>query len=164
MSRFQEHLAAQLDEIRSAGLWKAERVIQTPQSSRIGVPDDRKVLNLCANNYLGLADHPEILAAAKEGLDRWGLRDGLGEIYLRNAVGSSAARREAQRISAHTMTRFFTHRASTQTAVCLRRFLQTKTRSFPTPSTMRASSTVCGFAKRSGFATPTTIWQTWKRS
>ncbi|MFP6763289.1 MAG: glycine C-acetyltransferase [Planctomycetaceae bacterium] len=71
-SRFQECLAGKAAEIRSAGLWKAERVIETPQNARIGVPGDRKVLNLCANNYLGLSDHPEILNAAKTGLDRWG--------------------------------------------------------------------------------------------
>lgn len=92
MSRFQEHLAAQLDEIRSAGLWKAERVIQTPQSSRIGVPDDRKVLNLCANNYLGLADHPEILAAAKEGLDRWGY----GMASVRFICGTQSVHRQLE--------------------------------------------------------------------
>ena len=92
MSRFQEHLAAQLDEIHSAGLWKAERVIQTPQRSRIGVPDDRKVLNLCANNYLGLADHPEIEAAAKEGLDRWGY----GMASVRFICGTQSVHRQLE--------------------------------------------------------------------
>ena len=60
------------DEIRSAGLFKAERVIVSPQGSSIRVADGAEVLNLCANNYLGLADDPRIVAAAKEALDRWG--------------------------------------------------------------------------------------------
>jgi glycine C-acetyltransferase len=65
-------ISGELDEIRSAGLFKAERVIVTPQGSSIRVSDGARVLNLCANNYLGLADDPRIVAAAKEALDRWG--------------------------------------------------------------------------------------------
>ncbi|MFT4546495.1 MAG: glycine C-acetyltransferase, partial [Verrucomicrobiales bacterium] len=63
---------SELEEIRAAGLFKSERVINTPQSSRIDVPGHPGVLNLCANNYLGLADHPDIIAASKDALDRWG--------------------------------------------------------------------------------------------
>lgn len=70
--RFQEHLATQLDAIRAAGTFKAERVIQTPQGTHVRVSDGKPVLNLCANNYLGLAQHPEIIAAAHKGLDDWG--------------------------------------------------------------------------------------------
>ena len=67
------HLVSQLEEIRRAGLEKQERVLTGPQGSLVGVLDrDREVLNLCANNYLGLADHPAVVAAAKEALDRWG--------------------------------------------------------------------------------------------
>ncbi|HET7530134.1 MAG TPA: glycine C-acetyltransferase [Mycobacteriales bacterium] len=66
-----DELRTTLDEIRSAGLYKAERVITSPQQATIGVGDD-EVLNLCANNYLGLADHPAVLAAARDALDRWG--------------------------------------------------------------------------------------------
>ncbi len=62
----------ELSEIRSAGLFKAERVIVSPQGSSIRVGDGKEVLNLCANNYLGLADDPRIVAAAKQALDRWG--------------------------------------------------------------------------------------------
>jgi glycine C-acetyltransferase len=68
----QSHLAAQLDEIRRAGLYKSERPITTPQNAHIGVSARPDLLNLCANNYLGLADHPEIIAAAHEALQRWG--------------------------------------------------------------------------------------------
>ena len=67
-----QHLAAQLDEIRTAGLFKGERVITSPQGPRVGVLEHEPVLNLCANNYLGLADHPEVIAAAHEALDKWG--------------------------------------------------------------------------------------------
>ncbi len=67
-----QEVSGELDEIRSAGLYKAERVIVSPQGSSIRVGDGKEVLNLCANNYLGLADDPRIVAAAKEALDRWG--------------------------------------------------------------------------------------------
>ena len=68
------HLSRQLDEIREAGLFKQERVITTPQSARIRVETERAgdLLNMCANNYLGLANHPELVKAAQEALDRWG--------------------------------------------------------------------------------------------
>ncbi|MDX6223630.1 MAG: glycine C-acetyltransferase [Frankiales bacterium] len=65
-------LQTTLDEIKAAGLWKGERIITTPQRAEIGVSTGPDVLNLCANNYLGLADHPALIAAAKEALDRWG--------------------------------------------------------------------------------------------
>lgn len=68
-------IATTLDEIREAGLFKPERVIGTPQSAAVTVTGGGRpgeVLNFCANNYLGLADHPEVLAAAKDALDRWG--------------------------------------------------------------------------------------------
>jgi glycine C-acetyltransferase len=67
-----EELRTQLDEIRSAGLYKQERVLATPQSAHVKVTAGRETLNLCANNYLGLADHPALVEAAKEALDRWG--------------------------------------------------------------------------------------------
>ncbi|HEV2027665.1 MAG TPA: glycine C-acetyltransferase [Candidatus Dormibacteraeota bacterium] len=69
--RMQSHLVHELEEIRRAGLEKQERVLTGPQGSVVKVLD-REVLNLCANNYLGLADDPAIVAAAKEALDRWG--------------------------------------------------------------------------------------------
>ena len=61
-----------LDEIRAAGLYKEERVITTPQNVEIVVEDGTRVLNFCANNYLGLANHPELIAAAKQALDDHG--------------------------------------------------------------------------------------------
>lgn len=68
----QEELKRQLDEIRQAGLYKQERIIATPQGARIAVKGGREVLNFCANNYLGLANHPQVIAAAKATLERWG--------------------------------------------------------------------------------------------
>lgn len=67
-----QRYADTLDEIRDAGLFKAERVITGPQSAEITLKDGRTVLNFCANNYLGLADHPDIIAAAKDALDTHG--------------------------------------------------------------------------------------------
>ncbi|MGA0845114.1 MAG: glycine C-acetyltransferase [Luteolibacter sp.] len=68
---FQAHLSKKLDEIREAGTYKHERAISTPQDTKVRVSSD-PVINLCANNYLGLAQHPAIRAAAHEALDRWG--------------------------------------------------------------------------------------------
>ena len=70
--RFQEHLSSQLKQVREAGLYKAERVLTGAQQAHVGVVGRREVLNLCANNYLGLANHPEVVKAAKSALDRWG--------------------------------------------------------------------------------------------
>lgn len=64
-------LKAELYEIRAAGLYKGERVIDTPQAARVSV-GERSVLNMCANNYLGLANHPEVIEAARDALDEWG--------------------------------------------------------------------------------------------
>jgi glycine C-acetyltransferase len=81
-SSFQAHLEKTLGEIEAAGLYKRERVIATPQRSHVGLSSSTtvaaapgaqgNVLNFCANNYLGLADHPEIIRAAHAALDRWG--------------------------------------------------------------------------------------------
>ena len=66
------HLEVQLEKIRQAGTYKHERVIMTPQGATIRVADGQPVLNLCANNYLGLAQHPAVAAAAKAAIDQWG--------------------------------------------------------------------------------------------
>ena len=70
-ARFQEHIASELAEIEHAGLTKHERLITTPQGAHVGV-GEAEVLNLCANNYLGLAQHPQVNAAAAQGLHDWG--------------------------------------------------------------------------------------------
>ena len=69
---FAPHLSVQLDAIRAAGTWKSERHLSTPQGVRVQADGGPPVLNLCANNYLGLAQHPEVKAAAHAALDRWG--------------------------------------------------------------------------------------------
>lgn len=72
MYAMEQHLRDTLEEIRAGGLYKNERLIGTAQGARIGLADGARVLNLCANNYLGLAHHPELIAAAHEALDKWG--------------------------------------------------------------------------------------------
>jgi glycine C-acetyltransferase len=85
------HLVGELEEIRRAGLEKQERVLTGPQGSVVTVLD-REVLNLCANNYLGLADHPAIVAAAKEALDRWGY----GMASVRFICGTQVVHKELE--------------------------------------------------------------------
>ena len=85
------HLVSQLDEIRHAGLEKQERVLMGPQGSIVSVLN-REVLNLCANNYLGLADDPAIVAAAKEALDRWGY----GTASVRFICGTQEVHKELE--------------------------------------------------------------------
>ncbi len=69
---YREHLLQTLAQLGAQGLTKRERVISTPQGAHIAVAGGARVLNFCANNYLGLADHPEVVAAAHAALDRWG--------------------------------------------------------------------------------------------
>ncbi|MDB6171869.1 MAG: kbl [Chthoniobacteraceae bacterium] len=69
---FQQHIQTELAGIEAAGLYKSERVITTPQAAHVRVEGGREVLNLCANNYLGLAGDPSVIAASHEALDRWG--------------------------------------------------------------------------------------------
>jgi len=70
--KIKEHLAKEISDIREAGLYKAERIIVSPQAAEIQLESGQKVLNFCANNYLGLSNHPELIKAAKEGLDSHG--------------------------------------------------------------------------------------------
>jgi glycine C-acetyltransferase len=67
-----DHLVEELDQIRDSGLYKDERIIASPQSTKIRLADGREVLNMCANNYLGLASHPNVTAAAQEAVAQWG--------------------------------------------------------------------------------------------
>jgi glycine C-acetyltransferase len=91
---YQDFLKEQLADIRKAGLYKNERVIASPQGSRIGLSTrGGEVLNMCANNYLGLANHPAIVAAAKEALDRWGY----GLASVRFICGTQSLHKELER-------------------------------------------------------------------
>ncbi|MEZ5330332.1 MAG: glycine C-acetyltransferase [Verrucomicrobiales bacterium] len=89
---FLNHLRSELDSIRNAGLYKSERVITTPQDAHISVTDRDQILNLCANNYLGLADHPEIVKAATDALQRWGF----GMASVRFICGTQEIHRELE--------------------------------------------------------------------
>ena len=81
-----------LGAIRDQGLHKDERVLTTPQRAHIGVASGEEVINLCANNYLGLAEHPEVIRAAHEGLDRWGY----GLSSVRFICGTQAIHKELE--------------------------------------------------------------------
>src|SRR5215472_15795529 len=72
VANFDKQLSQTLEDIKSQGLFKTERVITTPQDAHIAITGGKRVLNMCANNYLGLADHPALIAAAKEALDTHG--------------------------------------------------------------------------------------------
>lgn len=67
-----DEITGQLQEIQKKGLYKEERVLSTPQSSHVRVADGREVINMCANNYLGLSSHPGVVQAAQEALEKWG--------------------------------------------------------------------------------------------
>ncbi|WP_433266817.1 glycine C-acetyltransferase [Actinosynnema sp. CS-041913] len=88
-----DDLRTGLDEIRAAGLYKAERVIGTPQNPSVRVGDGDEVLNFCANNYLGLADHPKLVEAAHRALDRWGF----GMASVRFICGTQEPHKELEK-------------------------------------------------------------------
>lgn len=95
---FKDHMSAQLDEIRAAGLYKNEREITTPQGASVGITGGSEVINLCANNYLGLAQHPEVNAAAMQGLKDWGY----GMASVRFICGTQTLHKELE----DTISRF----------------------------------------------------------
>jgi len=72
LGAYQQHVESQLQEIRGAGLWKPERILDSPQRPGARLRGGQDVVMLCANNYLGLADDPRVIAAARAALDRWG--------------------------------------------------------------------------------------------
>jgi glycine C-acetyltransferase len=88
-----QHLERQLAEIQKSGLYKAERVLTSPQQARIEVSRGPQVLNLCANNYLGLANHPAVIKAAHEALERWGY----GLSSVRFICGTQEIHKELER-------------------------------------------------------------------
>jgi glycine C-acetyltransferase len=90
--KMQQSLVTKLEEISRAGLFKEERVLQTAQQARVRVPRG-EVLNLCANNYLGLANHPEVVKAAQEALARWGF----GMASVRFICGTQTIHKELER-------------------------------------------------------------------
>jgi len=94
--RLRDDLVETLAEIREAGLYKSELTMTTPQGAHVNVEEGGELLNLCANNYLGLANHPAIVEAARDALDRWGY----GMASVRFICGTQAVHRELeQRLS-----------------------------------------------------------------
>ncbi|MFC1672366.1 aminotransferase class I/II-fold pyridoxal phosphate-dependent enzyme, partial [Planctomycetota bacterium] len=87
-----KHLIEQIGEIRASGLYKNERIITSPQAAKITVEGDRQVLNMCANNYLGLASHPEVIQAARESFELWGY----GLSSVRFICGTQAIHKELE--------------------------------------------------------------------
>ncbi|MBA3544481.1 MAG: glycine C-acetyltransferase [Chthoniobacterales bacterium] len=92
LAKFADHVSKTLEEIKAQGLYKTERVITGPQNAEIPIADGRRVINLCANNYLGLADHPALISAAKEALD---LR-GFGMASVRFICGTQDIHKELE--------------------------------------------------------------------
>jgi glycine C-acetyltransferase len=92
-SRFSQELQSRLDDIHAAGLYKAERVIESPQRPHVRIAPELGVLNLCANNYLGLADHPAVIAAAHDALDRYGY----GMASVRFICGTQTPHKDLER-------------------------------------------------------------------
>ena len=89
--KFQEHLQKQLQDIKDAGLYKEERLIESPQQAAIEV-GGKTVLNFCANNYLGLSNHPRLIQAAKDAMDK----RGFGMSSVRFICGTSDIHKELE--------------------------------------------------------------------
>ena len=93
MKQALEKYRNELEAIRQAGTWKDERIITTPQKSRIDTTQARQVVNMCANNYLGLSSHPALIEAAKESYDKWGF----GLSSVRFICGTQSVHKELER-------------------------------------------------------------------
>ena len=92
MNTSKKRISKELDDIKAAGLYKNERIIETPQSAKISV-DKKEVLNFCANNYLGLSDDKRLINAAKDGLDNWGF----GLSSVRFICGTQSIHRQLEK-------------------------------------------------------------------
>ncbi len=88
-----EHISQELNQIKKLGLFKAERILASPQRMHVTIPGGREVLNMCANNYLGLADNPEVIQAAKASYDKWGF----GLSSVRFICGTQQIHKELER-------------------------------------------------------------------
>lgn len=90
--QYRQQLEQQLADIRAAGTYKTERIITTPQDAHIQVSTGQRVLNMCANNYLGLAEHPDVIQAAHDALERWGF----GMSSVRFICGTQSLHKELE--------------------------------------------------------------------
>ncbi len=128
--KIKEHLQHELAEIKAAGLYKNERIIESPQRAEIEVAG-RKVLNFCANNYLGLSDNPRLVEAAKHAMDE----RGFGMSSVRFICGCQDIHKQLEKAIADYLaprTRSSTPPASMRTAVSSSRCSPTRTPSSPT--------------------------------
>jgi hypothetical protein len=126
---FLTRISETLDTIRAEGLWKTERPIVSPQGGHISVaPDGRDMLNLCANNYLGLADHPALIAAAKDRDGRPRLRHGQRALHLRHAGPAPGAGGRGWHVTSARTTRSSSRPVSMPMAGCSSRFWVPRTR------------------------------------
>ncbi len=159
-----DDLRSTLDEIRSAGLHKPERVIGTPQNAAVAVTSGGapgEVLNFCANNYLGLADHPEVVAAAKDALDRWGY----GMASVRFICGTQEVHKELEaRLSA-----FLGQEDTILYSSCFdanggvfETLLGAEDAVISDASTTPPSSTASASPRPAASATPTATWPSWR--
>lgn len=157
--KMKEHLSKTLTEIKEAGLYKDERLIESPQGAAIQVKG-KEVLNFCANNYLGLSNHPRLIEGAKKMMER----RGFGMSSVRFICGSQDIHKELKLPSLITLrqkTLFSMLHASMPMEACSNLYSLTRTQSSPILLITRQLSTVSGSARRNVIAMQTLIWPTW---
>ena len=155
--KFQQHLQTELAAIREAGLYKNERLICGPQQAEINV-GGKTVLNFCANNYLGLSNHPRLISAAKAAMDA----RGYGMSSVRFICGTQDLHKELEAASRASSKRTMPSSmplASMPTAVFSNRCSRPKMPSSAMRSTTPRSSTAYASAKPSVIAMPMPIWR-----
>ena len=145
--KMKEHLSKSIAEIKEAGLYKEERLIESAQQAAITVKG-KEVLNFCANNYLGLSNHPRLIEGAKRMMDRRGF--GMSSVRLNRPYLTTSKPKIL----------FFMPPVSMLMGAYSNLFSPKKTPSSVMPLTMRPSSTVLGSAKQNAIATKTLIWPT----
>ena len=131
IGKFQQQLKNELASISEAGLFKKERIIIQPQSTEVEVDTGEKVLNFCANNYLGLSSHPEVVKAAKDALDT----HGFGMSSVRFICGTQDIHKELEKkypLFCLLKIQFFMQQPLMQMEVCLNHYLVKRMLLFPT--------------------------------
>ena len=121
MKKAYEVFRQELDSIRESGMYKNERIITTPQKARIDTTAARNLLNICANNYRGLSNHPEIIAAARQAMTNGAMGCPPCALFAAHRKFTSSLREKSQ-TSWKWTTVFCIHRALTLTAACSKRF------------------------------------------
>ena len=161
--KIKDYLQKELADIREAGLYKEERIINSPQEAEIKLNSGAEVLNFCANNYLGLSNHPRLVEAAKEALDDRGFGMSSVRLFAEHRIFIRPSKPRLPSFSVRK-TPFCMPLVSMPMVVCLNRCLAPKMPSFPIRSTTLLSSTACAFPKHSVFATKMPTWPIWKRN